>query len=83
MTTLSSYLQIANNLTKWQSITAKTPAVAVQTQYFEKNIKSVTTASGLLSNTRLFDYAMTAFGLGNMLELERSDEAGFAAGRDK
>lgn len=66
MTTLSSYLQIANNLTKWQSITAKSPDVAVQTKYFEDNIGKVTSAEDFMKDTRLFNYAMTAFGLSNM-----------------
>lgn len=66
MTTLSSYLQIANNLTKWQSITAKSPEVAVQTKYFEDHIGKVTSAEELMKDTRLFNYAMTAFGLGDI-----------------
>jgi hypothetical protein len=65
-TTLSSYLTIANNLSQWQSFTAKTPAVQVATQYFEKNIGKVQSAQQLINNPRLFNYAMTAFGLSNM-----------------
>jgi hypothetical protein len=66
MTTLSSYLTIADNLSKWQSVTAKTPEVKVATQYFEKNIGNVKTAQQLVNNPRLFNYAMTAFGLSDM-----------------
>jgi len=65
-TTLSQYLTVANNLSQWQSYTAKTPAVQTATQYFEQNIGSVTSAQQLVNNPRLFDYAMTAFGLGDM-----------------
>jgi hypothetical protein len=65
-TTLSSYLTVANNLGRWQSITSKTPEVSVQTTYFQDKIGSVKSADDLLSNTRLFDFAMTAFGLGDM-----------------
>ncbi|MDE2363038.1 MAG: DUF1217 domain-containing protein [Hyphomicrobiales bacterium] len=68
MTTLSSYLAIANNLAKWQSITSRSPAVTTATNYFEANIGSVKSASDLTKNTRLFDYAMTAFGLGDRLD---------------
>lgn len=65
-TTLSAYLTVANNLSQWQSITAKTPAVQTATQYFQQSIGSVTSAQQLVNNPRLFDYAMTAFGLGDM-----------------
>jgi hypothetical protein len=66
MTTLSSYLMVANNLSKWQSITAQTPEVSVQSKYFQDNIGNVKSADDFLNNARLFDYAMTAFGLGDM-----------------
>lgn len=63
MTTLSSYLQIASNQSKWQSIAAKAPDVATQTKYFEDNIGKVKSVDEFMKDTRLFDYAMTAFGL--------------------
>jgi hypothetical protein len=66
MTTLSSYLQISTNLSKWQSITAKSSEVAVQTKYFEDNIGKVSSIDEFMKDTRLFNYAMTAFGLGDM-----------------
>ncbi|WP_024878058.1 DUF1217 domain-containing protein [Methylosinus sp. LW3] len=66
MTTLATYLQIANNQSKWQAMTAKSPDVATQTQYFEDNIGKVTSIDEFMKNSRLFNYAMTAFGLGSM-----------------
>ena len=65
-TTLSDFLTVANNLSQWRTMTAKTPAVQTATQYFENNIGSVTSAQQLVDNPRLFDYAMTAFGLSDM-----------------
>jgi hypothetical protein len=65
-TTLSAYLTVANNLSQWQTMTAKTPAVQTATQYFQNNIGSATSAQQLVDNPRLFDYAMTAFGLSDM-----------------
>lgn len=65
-TTLSSYLTVANNLSKWQTITSRTPEVSVQTKYFQDNIGNVKSADELMNNTRLFNFAMTAFGLGDM-----------------
>ena len=65
MTTLSSYLPIANNLARWQAIEEKQPQVATATKYFEANIGNVKSISDLVNNSRLFNYAMTAFGLGD------------------
>ena len=65
-TTLSAYLTVANNLSQWRTITAKNPAVQTATQYFENNIGNVTSAQQLVDNPRLFNYAMSAFGLSDM-----------------
>jgi hypothetical protein len=67
MTTLSSYLSISKNLTKYQTMTSQSAAVATQTKYFQANIGAVTSAAELVKNPRLFNYAMTAFGLGDRL----------------
>jgi hypothetical protein len=66
MSTVSSYLQISKNLDRWQKITAKKPEVALQTKYFSDNIKKVKSGDELIKNPRLFNFAMTAFGLGDM-----------------
>jgi len=65
-TTLSSYLTVTNNLSQWETYTAQTPAVQTATQYFQQNIGTVTSAQQLIDNPRLFDYAMSAFGLSDM-----------------
>ncbi|HMN71967.1 MAG TPA: DUF1217 domain-containing protein [Rhodoblastus sp.] len=65
MTTLSSYLAIARNASRWTTIAAKAPDVATQTRYFQDNIGKVTSAEELVNNSRLFTYAMKAFGLGD------------------
>ena len=65
MTTLSSYLTVAANLTRWQTITAADPTISTATKYFKANIGSVTSISQFVNNTRLYNYAMTAFGLGD------------------
>ena len=66
VSTLSTYLQISNNLTKWQTMTAAQPAVQLQTAYYQANIGSVKTPSDLVNNYRLFSYVMNAYGLGDM-----------------
>ena len=64
--TLSTYLQISNNLTKWQNLTAAQPEVKEQTAYYEANIGNVKTPADLVNNYRLFSYVMNAYGLGDM-----------------
>ncbi len=66
MSTFTTYLSIANNLSRYQTMTASDPTVAQATSYFQANIGSVTTPAQLDNNPRLFNYAMTAFGLGDM-----------------
>ena len=66
MSTFTSYMNVANNLTRYQTMTAADPTVAQATKYFQANIASVTTPAQLVNNPRLFKYAMTAFGLGDM-----------------
>ena len=65
MTTISSYLTVANDLGRWRSITEKSPDVALETKYFKDNIGKATTIDALLKDRRLFNYAMKAFGLGD------------------
>ncbi|HEY8160989.1 DUF1217 domain-containing protein [Methylocystis sp.] len=67
MSTISTYLQISKDLSKWQAITAKKPEVSLATKYFQNNIGKVKSADDLIKNPRLFNYAMTAFGLGDRL----------------
>ncbi|MGO9544492.1 MAG: DUF1217 domain-containing protein [Rhodomicrobium sp.] len=66
VSTLSTYLQISNNQTKWENFTASEPVVKQQTAYYQANIGNVKTPSDLVNNYRLFSYVMTAYGLGDM-----------------
>src|SRR5208283_3943299 len=66
MSTFSTYLSIANNLSRYQTMTADDPTVAQATAYFQANIGKVTTVDQFVNNARLFNYAMTAFGLSDM-----------------
>ena len=65
--TLSSYLMVSNNMSTYQKITEAQPTVKLATAYYNANIGNVQSASDLVSNYRLFSYAMTAFGLGDMV----------------
>ena len=64
VSTLSNYLQISNNLTKWENMTASDPAVKQATAYYQANIGNVKTPSDLVNNYRLFSYVMTSYGKG-------------------
>ena len=66
VSTLGGYLQVSNNLTKWEDMTASDPTVKEQTAYYKANIGNVKTPADLVKNYRLFSYVMTAYGLGDM-----------------
>lgn len=66
LTTLASYRLVSQNLTRTLKTTADQPQVARETQYYLDNIKNVKSIDDLLSNDRLFNYAMKAYGLGDM-----------------
>jgi hypothetical protein len=66
MSTFTDYLTIANNLGRYQTMTAADPTVAQATKYFQANIGRITTVDQFVNNKRIFDYAMTAFGLSDM-----------------
>ncbi len=67
MLNTTSYFQvITKNLTKTETQTAAQPAVQQATQYFEANIGNVKSVSDLMSNSKLYNYVMNAYGLGDM-----------------
>ncbi len=61
------YNSITRNFSKTLAATAAEPAVAQQTKYFLANIGNVKTVSDLINNSKLYNYVMTAFGLGDMI----------------
>lgn len=65
MTTIASYLSIANDLGRWRAITEKAPDIALEKKYFKENIGKATTIDDFLKDRRLFSFAMKAFGLGD------------------
>jgi len=67
MSTLATYLQISNNLPKWQKLTASEPDIKQATKYYQENIGKVKTPAGLVNNYRLFSYVLNAYGLGDQV----------------
>ena len=66
LTTLQSYLTIANNIDRSLATTASQQSVATATQYYQQHIGDVKSIDDFIKDTRLFDYAMKAFGLEDM-----------------
>ena len=64
--TLTSYTLIARDLPTAMKRKAADPATARETAYFKANIGKVKSVDDLLADTRLYAYAMKAFGLEEM-----------------
>jgi hypothetical protein len=62
--------QLYNSVTRtgsdYAADVASEASVKLQTNYFLNNIGSVTSATQLVNNSRLYNYVMNAFGLGDM-----------------
>ncbi|MBB5751034.1 DUF1217 domain-containing protein [Prosthecomicrobium pneumaticum] len=65
-TTFSTYRLLTRNLDRTLKLKAAEPQVALETKYYLENITKVKSVDDFLKNTRLFNYAMNAFGLGDM-----------------
>jgi len=66
LTTLASYHLVSSNLPRTLNTTAKQPLVARETEYYLENISKVKSIDDFISDTRLFKYAMKAWGLQEM-----------------
>ena len=65
--TVTSYQQIARNIDRSLDTIAKRPDVKKDSEYFLANIRSATSAEEFLKSDRLYNFAMTAFGLKDMI----------------
>ncbi len=65
--TVAGYQQIVSNLDRSIGTITKRPEVKRDADYYLANIRSVTTADEFLKNDRLYNFAMTAFGLKDMI----------------
>jgi hypothetical protein len=66
LTTTASYRLLASDMTKSLDRTASAPQVKRDSAYYLANVTKVKSIDDFLGNTRLFTYAMKAFGLGDM-----------------
>jgi hypothetical protein len=65
-TTYASYMQIANNLDRYTTMTEKTTDVASATKYYQDNIGKIKSIDDFMKDDRIFRYAMKAYGLEDM-----------------
>src|ERR1700690_3891782 len=64
---LTSIRLIDKNLARSQATTAPDPAVKGETSYHLANIGSIKTSKDFVNNYQLFSYAMTAYGLSDLI----------------
>lgn len=62
----ASYQVITADLTRSLKLTAQRPEVSRPTEYYLKNIANIKSIDDFLDNTRIYQYAMKAFGLEDM-----------------
>lgn len=66
MTTLLQYQMVTRDLTRTLDNTAKDPQVKRESEYYLKEIENIKSVDEFLENTRVFKFAMKAFGLEDM-----------------
>ena len=65
--TVAKYQQIVRNIDRSLGLISKRPEVKREADYFLANIRNVKSADEFLRNDRLYQFAMTAFGLKDMI----------------
>src|SRR5690348_7968356 len=67
LTAVTVLQMVDRNLAQSQANTAADPTVKRETSYYLANIGNVKTSSDFVNNYQLLSYAMTAFGLSDMI----------------
>ncbi|GLK70076.1 DUF1217 domain-containing protein [Ancylobacter dichloromethanicus] len=65
-TTFATFQLLTRNLPRSLSLKAAEPTVALETKHFLATVPGIKSVDAFLKNTRVFTYAMNAFGLGDM-----------------
>ncbi|HZP19787.1 MAG TPA: DUF1217 domain-containing protein [Bauldia sp.] len=68
VSTSAEYRLIAANLDRSLATTAAKPSVAVESRYYLDHIDEIRSIGDFIRNTRVFNYAMKAFGLEDMTQ---------------
>lgn len=66
MTTTVSYRLISQNLDRQLELTASRGAVKLESDYYLENYQKITSIDEFLNDTRVFNFAMNAFGLSDL-----------------
>lgn len=82
ISTFVGYTNITNDLVRSLEQVRAQPPVQRETEYYLANIGNVDTFEQLIEDTRLFNYAMRAHGLGDMLYAKAFMEKVLKEGRD-
>jgi hypothetical protein len=67
VTTTASYRIVTNDLKRSLSLASAEPQVARETKYYLSNIEKIKSVDDFLKNDRIYRYAVTAFGLEDMI----------------
>ena len=66
LTTAAEYQRLTQDFDRTLKMTASDPVVARETEYYLSRISEITTVDEFVDDTRVFNYAMKAFGLEEM-----------------
>jgi hypothetical protein len=66
LTAAVTYLNVSQNLDRSLAGVAKTPVVARETEYYLSEISKIKSVDEFMGNKRVLNYALKAFGLGDM-----------------
>ena len=66
LSTIAGYQMISNNMVRSLQQTARQPDLSRDTTYYLAHIGDVKSIGDLLADSRLFSYAMKAYGLSDM-----------------
>jgi hypothetical protein len=67
LTTITAYRTISQNYDRTVELTKSSPMVKRETDYYRETIGNITSVDDFLNDTRVFNYAMKAFGLDDFM----------------
>jgi len=65
-TTFSTYQFLTRDMDRTLKVKSEEPTVALATKYYEENIRNIKTIDDFFNDTRIYNYAVKAFGLEDM-----------------
>lgn len=65
-TTFATYMYITNNLDRSLTLKQNEPLISRESEYYLENVESIKSIDEFMNNTRIYNYAVKAFGLEDM-----------------